>query len=81
MIRATWHRTIRVKQYESESLELAVEIPESDGNDLLGAVEELSRDLSALGDRLVVERLRAHSSGQQGATGASPGPTEPDTYL
>lgn len=62
-IRAAWSRTVQVRPYESEKLELAIEddstekVTKEQG---LKVVEAMSRDLSALGDRLIVDMLKAH---------------------
>lgn len=60
MIKAGWKRTVRVKEYESETLDLAVE-ENSDlsGIDLIAKTVELDRLLALAGDALVVERLEA----------------------
>jgi hypothetical protein len=57
-IRASWKRTVQVKQYESETLELAVE-QEIDvkGPETVECVANLDRTLAAAGDALVLERL------------------------
>jgi hypothetical protein len=76
MIRAEWHRTIRVRPYESETLELAVESDSPKGVASLVEVEQLSRALSDLGDRLVADRLKLHSLEESVAT--APCPVSPD---
>ena len=66
-VRAAWKRTIQVKPYESESLELAVETEESPvlatSESAVEASGALSRQLSALGDQLIAERMGAHAAG------------------
>ena len=90
-IRAAWHRTIQTKPYESEKLELAVEsmfIPSVEGgghDEMLAAVATLSRDLTTVGDALILERLQAHGKGEteapprsrQGSRSAAPPPDDP----
>jgi len=85
-IRAAWSRTIQVKPYESERLELAIEDdgfePPTDKTGAAFALKEtaaLSRQLSALGDELIAERLRAHAP--KPPVALSHLPAEPDPWL
>ena len=62
MIKAGWKRTVRVKEYESETLELAVEKNIGDDFrdvDLVAHAKMLDKLLAEAGDALVVERLEA----------------------
>lgn len=60
IIRASWKRTVQVKPYESETLELAVEqdaSPDLKAVDLVAGVQQLDRMLAGAGDVLIMERL------------------------
>ena len=62
---ARWSRTIRVKAYESETLELSIDygdVDESSREDDIGSVAGLARELAVAGDGLVAERLAMHAS-------------------
>ena len=94
-VRAAWKRTIQVKPYESESLELAVETEESPvlatSESAVEASGALSRQLSALGDQLIAERMGAHAAGDGAKLGErasaqrrqdeSRGTLEPDPWV
>lgn len=58
-IKATWKRTVRVREYESETLELSVERnwDEVNDGDAVMASCALNRQLAREGDALVLERL------------------------
>lgn len=58
-IRASWKRTVQVKPYESETLELSVEQDgvEYETERLIMAVQDMDRTLAAAGDALIMERL------------------------
>ena len=59
-VRAVWKRTVRVKEYESETLELMVEKDYTGHVDYLVAeAVNLDRDLARAGDALVAARLCA----------------------
>lgn len=93
-VRATWKRSVRVKEYETETLELMVE---KDFNVVgLNLVEEavaLDRELASAGDALVSERLEARigpdvQSPPRGVdfskrlkAGKPSGPSDPDPLL
>ncbi len=62
-IRAAWKRTVRVKEYESETLEIALEENALDapyGDPEVG-VAALSRALAKIVDELVAERLASRA--------------------
>lgn len=75
-IRAAWKRTVRVKEYESETLELMVERDLSDTvlsqGEVIAVAVTLDRDLALAGDALVAERLQARVEGTQGAVDRTP---------
>lgn len=75
--RISFGRTISVRQFEPErvEVEVEVEVPETPGWE--GFVERASRALFAVGDALVSERLAFHA---KLPAGAPTGPTEPDPY-
>lgn len=58
-IKAMWRRTVRLKEYESETLELEVERgwDEVNDGDAVRAAVELNRELAEVGDALITERL------------------------
>jgi hypothetical protein len=59
MIKATWKRTVRIREYEGETLELSVERgwDELNDGDAVNAAVDLDRELARAGDSLVAERL------------------------
>lgn len=57
-IRASWRRTVQVKKFESETLELAVEQEIAPDADTVKSVQDLDRALSGAGDVLILERLQ-----------------------
>jgi hypothetical protein len=65
-MRAGWKRTVQTKPYESETLELAVELDvdasKMSRKDLLDGLAGLERDIAAQGDILLVERLAARQT-------------------
>jgi hypothetical protein len=74
-ISATWKRSIRVREYETETLELSVEKNEDDelgGSDLVALARLLDKALAEAGDALVAERLQARAEGMQGVAGKTP---------
>jgi hypothetical protein len=88
MIRAGWRRVVQTAPYESETLELAVEL-DADGvkGSHIDAVADLSRMLAQQGDVLLVERL-AERTQKVAAPGPKAGrvfprtqPAEPDDFL
>lgn len=61
-IRASWRRVVQVRPYETETLELAMEVEvKGDKPSELQALEDLSRDISVLGDQLLIDRQKAYS--------------------
>lgn len=80
-VSASWRRTVQVRPYESETLELSVEEESSvqpTRDEEINGVAGLSRGLSALGDVLIAERLRAHKGPEP--VGEEP-PADPDPFL
>jgi hypothetical protein len=76
-IRVAWSRTIQVRQYEPERLELEVETPEGvKATDVSKTVEELAQKVIAAGDRLVAERAAKHFASPTATT-----PDEPDDFV
>jgi hypothetical protein len=83
-IRASWKRTVQVKPYESETLELAVEQDVDitvGGNSLdtadtlVKATAQLDRMLAGAGDALVLERLNLRvTEATSETTEPEPGP-------
>jgi len=71
-IRAAWKRTIRVREYESETLELMVEKNVLDADDAshVAAAAQLDRDLALAGDALVAERLEVRMTTPEPKAGA-----------
>jgi len=59
LIKAVWKRTVRLREYEGETLELSVERnwDEVNDGDAVKAAVELDRELARAGDALVAERL------------------------
>lgn len=61
-IRAAWKRTVQIKPYENETLELAVEqtdiLSTVTATRLTEAAQDLNRMLAAAGDALILERLQ-----------------------
>lgn len=84
MIRAAWKRTVRVREYESETLELAVERDWSETGtlDAVQAAVDLDRELALAGDALVAERLadRARSPSSKRPSGLSTGELASDEF-
>lgn len=82
VIKASWRRTVSVKPYETETLELSVERPyeAKDQMDLVGAAQALDQDLARAGDMLLVERLEARAAELVKARPAKgpAAPVEPD---
>jgi hypothetical protein len=78
MIKVGWKRTIRVKEYESETLDLAVE-ENSDlsGIDLIAKTVDLDRLLALAGDALIVERMEVRLSGAAPPAERKAGPSAP----
>jgi hypothetical protein len=70
IISATWKRTVRVKEYESETLELSVERNLDDAalsqEEVIAAAVALDRDLASAGDALVTDRLEARGQNTSG---------------
>lgn len=62
-ISATWKRSVRVREYETETLELHVEKNvDMPGVNLIEEVAALDGMLAAAGDALVVERMEARAA-------------------
>jgi len=80
VIRATWKRTVRVREYESETLELTVERgwDEVNDGDAVKAAVDLDRELAREGDALVAERLSERPSWD--ARGIGPPIKRPPTH-
>lgn len=69
-IRAAWKRVIQVKQFESETLELATEYEVAsppEGDPVKGS-QILARLLAEAGDALVLERLQGRETSGSGQT-------------
>jgi hypothetical protein len=94
-ISATWKRSVRVREYETETLELFVERDFMDvpSENLVAAAVNMDRDLAHAGDALVAERLEARigsdvQSPPRGVdfskrlkAGKPAGPSDPDPLL
>jgi len=83
-IKAKWHRSVRVRAYESELVELSVETTVDEVNDgpavqnAAGLYAQLKRE----GDKIVAEILSAVEPPQvSGARLPKGGPTEPDPFV
>lgn len=79
-ISATWRRTISVRPYETETLELSVEQDTSSSHPV-DRTAELSRELSSVGDTLIAERLRALGKVEEKKAPTAAAPTEPDPFV
>jgi hypothetical protein len=82
LVKAVWRRTVQVKPYETETLELGVEKSASDqfgGDELVALAQGLDRILARAGDELVRERL-AERVAEQPRSDLS-APTEPDPLV
>lgn len=82
-IRASWKRTVQVKPYESETLELSVEQnvdgdgprDDADAKVLVRLAQDLDRTLAAAGDALILERLNIRVvEATPGVEAPEPGP-------
>jgi hypothetical protein len=81
-IKAKWHRSIRVRAYESELVELSVETTVDEVNDgpAVSNAAGLYAQLKKEGDKIVAEILAA--GGSSDVPNISPQkPTEPDPFV
>lgn len=85
-IRVAFSRTIQVRSYEPERVEIEVEQEISDGREegdheifLEDAVTYLTTSLLVVGDKIVADRISSHLPGTPEDSVNTP--TEPDGYV